>query len=339
MRKRNSIISLIIVAVLLILIYGSGVEAADQSAVLKGFIERTHLFYSTDILSLNEEFRRSRDIFENKYEDTCVVVTATVAYGAVSKNYKEVTLYYGTPKVIAKTSDRSILAIAKQLKTGDKFTVYGKIESIKKDSYAIDVERAVINSSKELAGSKYVYFEDDSISTLQYTDLTKDGHVVMNVPENWNNNYVQGRLTNNGLATNGLNGGYQFFLNALKPQNKDYAENFYIFYFDYQTYLDPNYEKYTSGDREDIEELIIKNIVGKPETKLSVDAENFEINGKKYDYCSNRYTVGDKTYRLEFVFVPDSNKGLICMLYLYYPREGAYSHLKEAAYLIGTLMN
>ena len=65
MRKRNNIISLVIVAVLLILIYGSGVEAADQSARLKDFIEKTHLYYSTDILSLNEEFRRSRDIFEN----------------------------------------------------------------------------------------------------------------------------------------------------------------------------------------------------------------------------------------------------------------------------------
>lgn len=336
--KRTGIISLIITAALLVLLFGSNVEAADQTARLKDFIDKNHLYYSTDILSLNDEYRLNMDAFEKKYKDTYVVVTATIAYGAVSKNFKEVTINFGTPKVIAKTSEKSVLSLAKQLKTGDKFTVYGKIENVKKGSYAIDVEKAVINSEKELAASRYVYFEDDQINTTGYHDLTKDGHVVMNTPVSWNNNYVQGRLTNNGLATNGLNGGYQFYLNAIKPQNMDYAENFYIFYFDYLTYLDPTYDKYTDGDREDIEELIIKNIVGTPEAKLSVDAGNFEINGKKYDYCSNRYTVGDKTYKLEFVFKPDSNKGLICMLYLYHA-SAASSHLKEVAYLVGTLEN
>ena len=294
MRSKKSVICLMIVTVLITLLCGSDVEAADQSAKLKDFIDRTHLYYSTTIFALNEEFRQNRTVFENKYEGSCVVVTGDIVTGAVSKNYKEVTIHFGNPKVIAITSDKTILSIAKRLKTGDKFTVYGKIKSVKKDSYEIEVERALINSDKELALSKYIYFEDDSINTLQYRDLAADGHIVMNVPEKWNNKYVQGRLTNNGLASNGKNGGYQFFLNAIKPQNKDYAENFYIFYFDYQTYLDPTYSTYSKGDREDIEELIIKNIVGTPETKLSVDAENFEINGTKYDYCSNRYTVSNR---------------------------------------------
>ncbi|MBO4414563.1 MAG: hypothetical protein J5824_01110 [Lachnospiraceae bacterium] len=336
MRSKKSVICLMIITVLITLLCRSDAEAADQAAKLKDFIDKTHLYYSTTIMALNEEYRLNRTAFENKYEGNYVVVTGNILSGSVSKNYKEVTIYFGNPKVIAKTSEKSILSMAKQLKTGDKFTVYGKIESVKKDSYSIDVERAVINSDKELAVSKYVYFEDDSINTLPYSDLTPDGHIIINVPEKWNNNYVQGRLTNNGLASNGKNGGYQFFLNAIKPQNKDYAENFYIFYFDYQTYLDPTYEKYSNGDREDIEELIIKNIVGTPEAKLTVDAENFEINGKKYDYCTNRYTVGDKTYKLEFVFVPDSNRGLICMLYLYHASVTS-NHLREAAYFVGTL--
>ena len=333
MKRRSGIICLVIMALLMTVLSKSNAEAADQSAKLKDFFDNNRLYYSTSVVSLNAEHRSNLNAFENRYKGNYVTLSGDISYNSVSKNYKEVYIYSDGERVLAKTSDKAILTLARRLKVGDRFTVYGKVESIKKDSYVINVEKAVINSEKTMAVNKYVYFENDSIGTLQYRDLTSDGHIVMNVPDKWNNNYVRGALTNNDVK------GYQFFLNAIAPQNKEYAEIFYVFYFDYQTYLDPTYEKYTDGDREDIEELIIKNIVGTPETKLDVEADDIKINGREYDYCSTRYTVNGKTYKLEFVFKADSNKGLICMLYLYYPREGASGHLEEAAYVVGTMEN
>ena len=330
-RLKIFVIYSVIAALLITLAFGTDSEAADQTARLKEFMRENHLYYSTNIVSLNLEHRLGWTVFREKYDDHCVVLTGEISGKSVSKNYKDVDIYTDSEKVHIDTSEKALMNIARQLKPGDRLTVYGSVQSIKKDKFEIQAEKALINSDRILPEGRYVYYEDDEITSTVIDDLTGDGHIIMNVPDEWFSEYVKADLKNNGVK------GYQFFLNALAPQNTEYAEIFYTFYFDYATYLDPTPSKLTSGDREDIEELIIKNIVGTPEAKLTIDAENFSVNNRAYDYCATRYTVDGKTYRLEFMFRPDGNKGLICMLYLYFPREGSTYHLKKAAYTAGTL--
>ena len=142
-KLKTAILGIVILSILLTAFYGSEVEAADQTAKLKSFLENNVLYYSTSVVSLNAEHRNSLTAFENKYKDNHVTVTGNILYNSVSKNYKEVWLYSDGERVLAKTSDKTILALAKKLKVGDTFTVYGEITGIKKDSFAIDVEIAV----------------------------------------------------------------------------------------------------------------------------------------------------------------------------------------------------
>ncbi len=41
-------------------------------------------------------------------------------------------------------------------------------------------------------------------------------------------------------------------------------------------------------------------------------------------------------YRLEFLFKPDQ-KGIVCMLYLYFPKEGEVVHTQDVAYVVMTM--
>ena len=330
-KAKNYIVYTVIAAILMTLAFRSDTEAADQTGRLKDYLLGNHLYYSTDIVSLNLEHRASWSKFKEKYDDHYVVLTGEIRAHSVSKNYKDVDMYMNNEGVHIDTSDSAVLGVAKQLKSGDRFTVYGTVTGIKKDKYEIEAERVLINNNREPAQGRHIYYGNDAITSAEISDLTGDGHIVMNVPWEWNSEYIKQDLNNNDVK------GYQFFLNALSPRNTERAEIFYVFYFDYLTYLDPTPSKLTAGDREDIEELIIKNIVGTPEAKLEIDAENFAVNNIKIDYCKTRYTVDGKSYSLEFMFRPDGYKGLVCMLYLYFPREGSTNHLEEAAYTAGTL--
>lgn len=170
----------------------------------------------------------------------------------------------------------------------------------------------------------------DSVYTgRELTDMCADGHVSVKVPESWMDDYVVSRLTNNGIS------GYQFALNALEPVNTEYAEMFYCFYFDYETYLDKPPARPTDGDNEDIEKVIMKNILTGLEDTFRFKVNDLAAaNGVEYDYCSVTYRPADNNdYRLEFVFRPDST-GIVCMLYLYFPKAGAVNHTDEVTYAV-----
>lgn len=163
----------------------------------------------------------------------------------------------------------------------------------------------------------------------ELTDMCSDGHVSIKVPESFMDDYVVSRLTNNGIS------GYQFALNALDPVNTEYPEMFYCFYFDYETYLDKPPAKPTDGDNEDIEKVIMKNILtGLEDTFRYKVTDITAANGVEYDYSSVTYRPADNNdYRLEFTFKPDST-GIVCMLYLYFPKAGAVNHLDEVTYAV-----
>ena len=139
--------------------------------------------------------------------------------------------------------------------------------------------------------------------------------------------------------------GYQFFLHAIEPQDLEYPEIFYIFYFNYDQYLDAPPLKPTSGDHRDLEAVVLKNILQKLSGKFDIDIESIKIQKNytdkdmKFDYCQTTYKPADgREYRLEFVFKPDNN-GLVCMLYLYYPMYNTTNHIEEVSYVISSVNN
>ena len=71
----------------------------------------------------------------------------------------------------------------------------------------------------------------------------------------------------------------------------------------------------------------------------SADSINgfYDTNNNLLHYYTTSHRAKDgRDYRLEFLFKPDQ-KGIVCMLYLYFPNENTVNHELEVAYLIGSM--
>ena len=304
-------------------ISSAAVGAAEMTARLKSCLEKDHLYYVLVPGLLGKSNLKSRD-------DQYIAFSGVIRYNSVSKNHKTVTVYgdsSDTVGVEVDTSDSSVLNIAGSLKLGDRVTVYGQV-----DGNEVDAEHIRVNMEKEPTVLSFVFYDGKEYDEASVSDLARDGHVSLRIPSAWENEFVKGRLTNNDVN------GYQFFLNAIYPQNRDYPENFYVFYFNYETYLDKPPARPTSGDHKDLEKLVVKNIVQDLSGDFKIDISTLKLgNGNQFDYCSMVYQPkDDNDYRLEFIFKPDS-KGFVCMLYLYYPNDFGVNHLQDVAYVVNTL--
>ncbi len=308
--------------VVVIFFCNSSVGAAEKTARLRECLENDHMYFvlTPDVLG--------RTNIKN-YDDRFIAFTGLIKYSSVAANHKSVTVYGDSNSVVVDTSASSVIGIVNQLTLGDRVTVYGQV-----DGSEVDAEHILINLENEPSVLSSVFFPDKELDEDSVNDLARDGHVEFRLPASWNNEYVMGRLTNNGVM------GYQFFLNAISPQNRNYPENFYIFYFPYETYLDKVKKNMDSFDMEDIEELVINNILAPLSGKLDYDISTLKLSdGKKFDYCSTVYKpIDGNDYRLEFLFKHD-DKGFVCMLYLYYPNDSAVNHLREVSYVVQTLRN
>ena len=307
--------------VILTFVSSTSVGAAQKTARLRNCLENDHMYFVLTPDVLGKTSLKSRD-------DKFLAFTGTIRYSSVnSKNYKEITVYGDSIGVQVDTSAASVINMVSQLKLGDRVTVYGQV-----DGSEVDAEHLVINPEKEPDILSYVFYPDKAYDEVQVTDLARDGHVTFRLPSDWDNDYVKGRLTNNDVN------GYQFFLNAIYPQNLNYPENFYMFYFPYETYLDKVKKDMDAFDIEDIEELVINNILQPLSDDFKIDITTMKLaDGAKFDYCSTVYRPADgNDYRLEFLFKYDQ-KGFVCMLYLYYPNDYAVNHLKDVAYVVQTL--
>ena len=312
-----------VLMVFLIMVFNTSVGAAQQTARLRECLESDHVYLvlTPDILS--------KSVMKNTYADRYIAFSGTIRYSSVAKNHKSVTVYGSSNGVDVDTSSKSVINLVNSLKMGDRVTVFGQV-----DGSEINAEHLLINPSKEPTVLSSVYYPNKEITDRTITDLARDGHVRFKIPVEWDNEYVSSRLTNNDVN------GYQFFLNALYPQNRNYPENFYIFYFGYETYLDQPPKNPTSGDHQDIEELVMNNILGVLSGEFEYSIKSLKLSdGKKYDYCTTVYKPKDgNDYRLEFMFKPDP-KGLVCMLYLYYPNDNAVNHLQDVAFLVQSVEN
>lgn len=325
-----------LIAFVLLLAFGFGIAAyaVDWTAQLKTFMQSEKTYYSTSVETLSRLQNSEKGSFKTGYGDKYVVVTGSIAADSVASTRREMNIYDYGVKAKVTLADNALQTIAGRLQAGDRVTVYGqlKIKGWNDDSFEIAADHIDVNGYY-VPYDSYVFYGSSSMNGTLIDNLTKDGHIGFAVPKTWTEEFVMTPLTNNGIS------GYQFSLNAISPQNTAYPENFYIFYFDYKTYLDYPPSSPTKGDRHDIEELVIKNIVDSLGDDFDVDVEDFRASdGNEYDYYLTKYRPKDgNDYRLEFIFVPDGNKGFVCMLYLYFPKEGESSHVREVAYTIGTI--
>ena len=307
--------------VVLTFVSSTSVGAAEKTARLRNCLENDHMYFVLTPDVLGKTSLKGRD-------DKFIAFTGIIRYSSVNAgNHKEITVYGDNIGVTVDTSAASVINMVSQLKLGDRVTVYGQV-----DGSEVDAEHLIINPENEPKILSYVFYPDKAYDEITITDLARDGHVSFKLPSSWDNDYVKGRLTNNDVN------GYQFFLNAIYPQNLNYPENFYMFYFPYETYLDKVKKNMDSFDIEDIEELVIDNILQDLSGNFKIDITTMKLpDGSKYDYCSTVYRPADgNDYRLEFLFKNDS-KGFVCMLYLYYPNDYAVNHLQDVAYVVQTL--
>jgi len=328
--------SMVIFFVLIIFIFNTSVGAAEEVARLKSCLENDHMYENYTVFILGSWIGASTTSFKNNFEGKYVTVSGRIGIYSVSSNRKKITLYSDNPdgdgeykSIDVDTSDSSLAGTVSSIKPGDTVRVYGKISSLQ-----IKAEHIVINPEFDFKTNSHVFYPDKVFDEETVTDLAGDGHVSFRLPAAWKSDFVMGRLTNNDVN------GYSFFLNAISPQNLKYPENFYIFYFNFETYLDHPPKSPTKGDRMDIEGLIINNILENLSGSFNPKMTEITVfDGTKLDYCQTVYKPKDgNDYRLEFLFKPD-NGGIICMLYLYYPNDTAVNHIREAAYLVQTIKN
>lgn len=316
---------------------GVAVMATDQTARLKESLKDDPVYTSVPVDTLAASWKANTDSFRKQYADRHVFLTGEIRSGSVASNSKQITLYSTKTgdSVTVDMSGQSEVALS-TLKVGDKVNIYGQISVswIFTKSYKINAKHAELNSGMTLTTLSRLFYPAEIYDGVLINDIAADKHVTFKVPETWKDNLVCSRLTNNGIQ------GYQFSLNVLPPQDTEYPEIFYIFYFDDETYLEQPPSDPTDGDNKDIEEVIIENILEELEDDFNIKVSSITTaNGKELHYASTTYRPKDRNdYRLEFVFLPE-DKGITCMLYLYYPRASAVNHLREVTYVIETLEN
>ena len=332
MNKKIVIIPLIIISLLVPV----NVKASESTGRLRACLEDNPLYLSTTISSLNSSFSADRLSFKQNYDGKHVVFSGTVGAAAslINRKYRYVYDESGNSCAV-NTLNRDAQVVFDTLNSGDSVTVYGRIDvtGLFADAFEIVAEKAVSGAGGKITSGSYVYYGDKEISGVNISDLTSDKRSEYCIPKEWKDAGIISKLTNNGVK------GYQYSLNALAPQNYEYPEIFYVFYFENETYLERPPKDAFWWENEDIEESIIRNILGQfGNEQFKVHINDIEdANGTEYDYFLTSYRPKDgNDYKLEFVFRPDQ-RGITCMLYLYFPKEGAVNHVKEVTYALETM--
>ena len=325
----------IVISLIMALIFISNqvcAASASEDCRLYSCLRNDHMYLSVSLLTLRTQ-QQSED-FKKKYDDKYVVISQDITVDSIKSNNKEITIINssgGTCTV--DTSDKEVKEIVSTLKVGDKLIVYGKVSvsGINNYSFEIEAEHIVLGNAFQFETGSYVFYSTSEYNGILTDTLSSRRNVKYRIPSSWNEQYV------GDIYINEKNSGVtvqQYYLNALPIQNTEAPEIFYIFYFDNETHLDSS--RY---DEKKVEKAIIENILPDHEEKnIRIKIDSIETsNGVDLHYFSTMYKTRDgKDYRLEFLFKPDEN-GIVCMLYLYYPREGYVRHTRDVAYLIETM--
>lgn len=346
--KKKVLLCAAVLLVLLAITSTDSADAKDRAPKLKECLQSDYMYFSKSISQLNSEITTNSTQFKDEYDGRYVVLSGELYVKEISNNKKEIKIEDKSGNVCTiDTSSTDVKSAVGSLALNQQIAVYGKISvrGWKKDSFVL-VAKKITDRHAAFADGSYVFATDETHRAYKGTlvdDLANDKTVSFYVPEGWDNQYVKSELIHRERKEDGTKRkkgrtiGYQFFLNAISPQNAEYSEIFYIFYFNYETYLKSVPSNLSDGNKKAIEEVIINNIlqVSGKDSKIKIETIK-DANGTKLDYCSTIYSSTSGEYRLEFVFRPDQN-GITCMLYLYYPDNSAVKHVRDVAFLIETM--
>ena len=326
------------VIVLFSMSFAKPVYAKDYTARLRETLETEPVYLATTVYDLSLGIYKDKKQFKKDYDGKKVVIVGYTKIKTFYEGREDIDIEDLAGNVCAiDTSDSGVHSNIYELKAGQQVVVYGtvKVNGLIASNYTYEIKADHLESGNlptlPTVGEK-VFYPSETFDYVTVDDLTANKRVSFRVPASWNGNYVKSDLTNNGIK------GYQYTLNATEPFQKDYPEIFYIFYFTNETYLDKVPDSPSESDLKAIEKAIIKNILEAVGDDSYIKVESFkDMNGTSFHYCPVSYRPADgKDYRLEFFFRPDE-KGITCMLYLYFPKEEAVHHVKEAAYLLSTM--
>ncbi|MCR5823033.1 MAG: hypothetical protein K6G60_01225 [Lachnospiraceae bacterium] len=328
--KLHFIARVVAVAAVLSLAFVKPVYAKDYMARLRETLWTERLYTAVTIEEL-EDAKSNAANFKKNYSGRCVAIGNNTTVESISDDLKQVVLKdrQGKTCLAVPFEDRE-REIVGDIERGDTVTVYGKVV-VDGSSYYLNATVMERRNSEFVKGDLF-FFNTPVYSYVEVKDLRKDGRVKYRIPESWNNGYVISDLTNNGIK------GYQYNLNAIEPMNIQYPEIFYIFYFNNETYLKQPPKDPTESNLKKIEAKIVENIL-EAVGGDSADSINgfYDTNNNLFHYYTTSHRAKDgRDYRLEFLFKPDQ-KGIVCMLYLYFPNENTVNHELEVAYLIGSM--
>ena len=331
-KNKTIVCHIISCTIILVLLNVFSTFAKDHASRLKECLQADYMYHYYSIAEMNKSFEANKNQFKKTYDGQYVVLSGDLKIASISKNLNEIYISdTNNNKCKINTSYGDVKKIVEGLKIGDNVTIYGKatVTGVFQDSYEITA-KVLKSGNKKFKTESCVFSGDEEIVGVLNDTLKNSKNIKYYTPTKWNNKNVEAKLNNNGVN------GYQYYLNAISPQNIDYPEIFSIFYFENETYLEKVPTNPTKGDNKDIEEAIVKNIL--PDNVDIISIETIKTsNGAKIDYYSTTYRPADgNDYRLEFMFLP-GEKGIVCMLYVYYPKESAVNHVREAAYVVETL--
>jgi len=341
--KKIVILCATVLLSLLVIAFGNSADAKDRAPKLKECLQSDYMYYAKSISQLNSGIATDSTQFKDEYDGRYVVLSGELYVKEISNNKKEIKIEDKSGNVCTiDTSSTDVKSTVDSLALNQQIAVYGKISvrGWKKDSFVL-VAKKITDRHAAFADGSYVFATDETHRAYKgklIGDLANDKSVSYYVPEDWDNQYVKSTLVHReGEKGTDRTIGYQFFLNAIPPQNIEYSEIFYIFYFNYETYLENVPSNLSDGNKKAIEEKIINNILQNSGKNSKIKVETIkDANGTKLDYCSTVYSSTSGEYRLEFLFRPNQN-GITCMLYLYFPHDSAVNHVRDVAFLIETM--
>lgn len=298
----------------------------QKNVMLDTELNRVYLAESAECVI--SEFTKDHLSAAEKYQNQFVRLTGAV--GSVDKKGSTLKIVgnYSDKKVIICSCPRAIQEQVKSLKLGESIAVYGKltVDRLDKD---IRISVECITSGKATAqSSSELYFTKDGNCQNKKVLLQKslnNGTVKFYVPTGWSE--VESKIS----GDIGTIDGFQYSLNHLTGSCSIYPEMFFVSYFDNGKFLA---DASDSTKTLEIEKAIIKNISEKEPSKFPTK-EIKTYYGAKYTYYKTTYRDtrmdpnGDG-YHVEYVFLPDENKGIVLYLYVY--KEAR--HLSDVMFLM-----
>ena len=182
---------------------------------------------------------------------------------------------------------------------------------------SIEIDRIEATDSDTVNSSIYSMRSGLAVDIRDMSERTlNDGKISYRIPKGWAE--VEHDIEAEGL---GAMVGYQYKLNEI-GRKSEYAESFFVCYFDTDSFVAEN----DRGNTKQIEEAILRDILRTDDLKKFPTRKETTYYGADYKYYQDTYKKlnGDK-YQAEFVF-HELDDGILVYLYIYntqYTKESA----------------